>query len=99
MRLFHIGLLLIVTGFAVAFIATLLLVITPLLQQPPQNTTVASGVSCIIIFFIPICFGFGPQESIWLLTIAALALAAVVMVVGYMIHRWSVRIAKELEGV
>uniref|UniRef100_A0A7C4FF86 DUF131 domain-containing protein n=1 Tax=Ignisphaera aggregans TaxID=334771 RepID=A0A7C4FF86_9CREN len=97
MRLFHIGLLLIVTGFAVAFIATLLLVIMPLLQQPPQNTT--SGVSCIIIFFIPICFGFGPQESIWLLTIAALALAVVVMAVGYMVHRWSVRVAKELKGV
>jgi uncharacterized membrane protein len=99
MKVFHIGLLLILIGFIMAFATVLLLVLTPILQQLSQNTAVVGGGGCVIIFFIPICFGFGPQVFIWPLIIAALVLAIATMVIGYLIYRWSVKTVEELKRV
>jgi uncharacterized membrane protein len=99
MKVFHIGLLLILIGFIMAFATVLLLVLTPILQQLSQNTAVVGGGGCVIIFFIPICFGFGPQVFIWPLIIAALVLAIATMVIGYLIYRWSVKTVEELKKV
>jgi uncharacterized membrane protein len=96
MSLVYIGLALVIIGFAVAFIAALLPVFTIAFQQPVRVYNVTGGVGgCILLFFIPICFGFGPQLFIWPLVIVALVLAIVVIVVGYLVYRWSVRVARE----
>ncbi|MCC6046048.1 MAG: hypothetical protein LM572_04650 [Ignisphaera sp.] len=95
MRIFHIGFILIVIGFIMAFAAALLLVLLPLVQQLPEGVSGIGGAGCIILFFIPICFGFGPQAFVWPLIIATLVLAVAAMVIGYAIYRYSIRIAKE----
>lgn len=76
MRLFLIGLMLILAGL-------LLVLAAPLLALASNAKVAATGgaVGCVVIFFVPICFGAGaPHVVSW-----GLALAAVMLVVAALI--------------
>ena len=76
MRLFLIGLMLILAGL-------LLVLAAPLLALASNAKVAATGgaVGCVVIFFLPICFGAGaPHVVSW-----GLALAAVMLVVAALI--------------
>ena len=76
MRLFLVGLLLILAGF-------LLVLAAPLLALASNAKVAATGgaVGCVVIFFVPICFGAGaPQVVSWGLVAVAVMMALVVLV-------------------
>ena len=74
------------TGFVVAFIAGILPIISFALRG--EEVVGAGGGGCIVIFFFPICFTFGTPANIsTLLLVLTIALALVVMVIGYLIYR------------
>ncbi len=76
MRLFFVGLVLIFAGF-------LLVLAAPLLALASDAKVVATGgaVGCVVIFFVPICFGAGaPQVVSWGLVAVAVMMALVALV-------------------
>ena len=76
MRLFFVGLMLIFAGF-------LLVLAAPLLALASDAKVAATGgaVGCVVIFFVPICFGAGaPQVVSWGLVAAAVMMALVPLV-------------------
>jgi len=69
-RLWSIGLALVLAGFALAFAAALALV----------ATAPSWGVGgCVVVLFIPVCFGVGPLAQPLLVATIALAIALVVV--------------------
>jgi uncharacterized membrane protein len=76
MRLFIVGLMLIFAGF-------LLVLAAPLLALASDAKVVATGgaAGCVVIFFVPICFGAGaPQIVSWGLVAVAVMMALVALV-------------------
>jgi uncharacterized membrane protein len=76
MRLFFVGLMLIFAGF-------LLVLAAPLLALASDARVAATGgaVGCVVIFFVPICFGAGaPQVVSWGLVAVAVMMALVTLV-------------------
>ncbi|MFZ8809902.1 MAG: hypothetical protein ACO2PN_17590 [Pyrobaculum sp.] len=76
MRLFLVGLVLIFAGF-------LLVLAAPLLALASHAKVEATGgaVGCVVIFFVPICFGAGaPQVVTWGLVAVAVMMALVALV-------------------
>ena len=73
--LFKLGLILIFLGIILVIVATLLI---PLFIN--QNNIQVSTGGCIILLFIPICFGVGEQSTL-LLTIA-LTLALIIVIIN-----------------
>jgi uncharacterized membrane protein len=76
MRLFFVGLMLIFAGF-------LLVLAAPLLALASDAKVEATGgaVGCVVIFFVPICFGAGaPQVVSWGLVAVAVMMALVALV-------------------
>jgi len=76
MRLFLVGLVLILAGF-------LLVLAAPLLALASNAEVAATGgaVGCVVIFFVPICFGAGaPHIVFWGLVAVAVMMALVVLV-------------------
>ncbi|MCX8185010.1 MAG: hypothetical protein RMI56_02070 [Sulfolobales archaeon] len=77
--LFKVGLALFIAGFTLALIATLAAAIFPALQAEGGPTGVSSG-GCILIMFVPICFGVG--EAALPLMVLAVGLAVVLLIVS-----------------
>jgi len=76
MRLFLVGLVLILAGFLLVLAAPLLA-----LASNAKVAVTSGAVGCVVIFFVPICFGAGaPHVVSW-----GLALAAVMLVVAALI--------------
>jgi uncharacterized membrane protein len=76
MRLFFVGLMFILAGF-------LLLLAAPLLALASNAKVAATGgaVGCVVVFFVPICFGAGaPQVVSWGLVAVAVMMALVALV-------------------
>ena len=76
MRLFLVGLMLILAGF-------LFVLAAPLLALASNAKVAATGcaVGCVVIFFVPICFGAGaPHVVSWGLVAAAVMMALVALV-------------------
>jgi len=86
MDVVRVGIALVFIGMALAFVAALLPVILQLSSAEPGSVSIGGG-GCIIIFFIPICFGVG--EPVLLVPMLALAavLAIASLVIGYMMFR------------
>ena len=76
--LWKVGLALVLAGFALAVIAALL----PLLAAPGAQVGVGG---CIIVLFVPVCFGVGSQALP--LLIVAIALSIVLLVVAFIVRR------------
>lgn len=84
MSLFKVGLIFVILGFAIAFVAALLpIVLGTMLSGQEINV---SGGGCVVIMFIPVCFGVGEYPLIMIITSAVLAL--ILMVFGFLILRW-----------
>jgi len=88
-RLIAIGFALIVLGILITFIGAFLLVLKPLMEAPETATNVTSAAAgCIVIFFIPICFGTSTQPQLsMILTIMAIALTLVIIVFSFIFIR------------
>ncbi|MEM4651452.1 MAG: hypothetical protein QW086_06460 [Pyrobaculum sp.] len=78
MRLFLVGLVLILAGF-------LLVLAAPLLALASNAKVAATGgaVGCVVIFFLPICFGAGaPHVVSWGLALAAVMAALILWLIS-----------------
>ncbi|MEM1677698.1 MAG: hypothetical protein QXV81_07235 [Ignisphaera sp.] len=84
MYLEKLGFILILIGIVIAFIAILI----PLFTIPLTGDIKISGGGCIILFFIPICFGYG--EFAIQLIMLAIALAIVLAIVYLVIYKTSI---------
>lgn len=86
MSFFKLGLLLIIIGIVLAFTATIL----PLILVGFKTSEISiTGGDCIILFFIPICFGVGEQAVQALLV--AVILAVILVVVIVILNMWILR--------
>lgn len=93
MRLFKLGLVLVFAGIILAVIAALL----PLLLVAPETGGVsATGGGCVVVFFVPVCFGVGEQAHVALLL--AIALAVVLVVVLLLFNAWITKTLREAGG-
>ncbi|MEM3948338.1 MAG: hypothetical protein QXM76_01950 [Zestosphaera sp.] len=74
----RLGVAIILTGFAVVFISMLM----QIMAVPTQaGGTQASAAGCVVILFVPICFGLGsPDAVIPLITLTLLASLAFVII-------------------
>jgi len=82
MRLFLVGLVLIFAGF-------FLILVAPLLTLASNTKIEAAGgaVGCVVIFFVPICFGAGASHAVaWGLVIAAVMLAATALMMWFILR-------------
>jgi len=76
MRLFLVGLVLIFAGFLLVLAAPLLA-----LASHAKVEAIGGAVGCVVIFFVPICFGAGaPQVVSWGLVAVAVMMALVALV-------------------
>jgi len=73
MKLQYIGFLLVFTGIILVFVATLLQVYSALTTSSEEVKV--GGGGCIIILFIPICFGVGEPALITTLMVLGLVLS------------------------
>ncbi len=77
-------------GITLTIIAALL----PLLLLSPETSNVnITGGGCIVVFFIPICFGVGEQAQLALLLAVILTLVLVVMLIVF--NAWILKILKK----
>lgn len=70
-RLFKIGFILVFLGIIIVVLVPIIMVLTTTSGSSETHTGFGG---CIVIFFIPICFGAGSPELVPLLIIIALAL-------------------------
>ncbi len=84
--LVFIGILIIITGFILVFLASILAVGTPSTQPSHGggggNTSVGVG-GCIIIFFIPICFGAGTPGLTSIVLTLAIVLSIILVILFF----------------
>ena len=94
MELEKLGFVLILAGFALAF-ATVLVAVFSVARS---GATSVGG--CVLIFFVPICFGVGPLAPYFLL--AALALTLALVALSFLLLQWALggvrRMAQEPES-
>lgn len=83
-NLFRLGLYLLFAGFALAFVAALLPALAAALGAGGQPVGV-SGAGCVLVMFVPICFGAG--EWALPLMVSAAAIAAVLVVLSLVLLR------------
>ncbi|OYT40705.1 MAG: hypothetical protein B6U89_01315 [Desulfurococcales archaeon ex4484_58] len=85
-RLISIGILLFFIGVIIIIVASLLFFF--IAPSSPSDKRVEGGVAgCIVIFFIPICFGAGSPSIIPLLIILALIMVVIMIIFLLIIHR------------
>ena len=82
MNLAKLGFILIFIGFAIAILAAFL----PLISSPISDHEIGVG-GCIIVFFIPICFGTGTHGLGTIMMVIAIILAIILMVLAFIIFR------------
>ncbi|MEZ0248479.1 MAG: hypothetical protein ABWJ97_04335 [Thermoproteus sp.] len=80
-RLFVLGLLIALVGFFVMAVAPLLQV-----SSAPQATT----AGCILIFFVPICFGAGQPQTVGAAVLASAVILAALFVISLLLFLWPV---------
>lgn len=77
------SILLLLAGFVLVFLAALL----PVLTSGSQATTSSGVAGCVILFFIPICFGLGESGVVPVMIVLSLALTLVLLVATFLISR------------
>ncbi len=83
-RLIKIGIILILLGIALIVLSTVLLG----LRQSAGGETAVAG--CIVIFFIPICFGYGDYSLLLPLIIAMIILVLVLILLPLILAKYMV---------
>lgn len=81
--LLKISIVFLLAGFVLVFLAVLL----PILTSVDQATTSSGIAGCVILFFIPICFGFGESGVLPFMMILSLALTLVLVVFAFLVFR------------
>jgi uncharacterized membrane protein len=85
MRLFLVGLVLILAGFFLVLVAPLLA-----LASNAKVTATGGAVGCVVVFFVPICFGAGaPHIVSWGLVAVAVMMALVALVMWLILRELS----------
>lgn len=77
------SILFLLAGFVLVFLAVLL----PVLTSGSQATTSSGVAGCVILFFIPICFGLGESGVVPVIILLSLVLTLVLLVVTFLISR------------
>jgi len=92
-RLFIIGTTLIIIGFIVIIIGSILPALT-ISSKPSEKTEVGVG-GCVVIMFIPICFGYGKPEIMTPLITLSLALVIILVVIYIIMTRKIITLSVE----
>ena len=79
-KLAKLGLALVLAGFVLAFVAALL----PLLAAGAARAEVGAA-GCVVVLFIPVCFGVGPLAPY--LVIAAMLITLAFLLITYLFLR------------
>ncbi len=82
--LVKLGFIIAFIGIMVIFIASILLIIPA--QQGGGEANVSVG-GCVIIFFIPICFGYGEPRIMILAMILSIVLVIILIILPYILYR------------
>ncbi len=75
-KLFNLGLALMIVGIAIMILAPL----TILAMNTSAKSVNVTGGGCIVIFFVPICFGVGSSPLMGLVIALALSLTLIAVV-------------------
>ncbi|MGC8975728.1 MAG: hypothetical protein ACP5KB_06000 [Thermoprotei archaeon] len=82
-NLLRLSLLLLLAGFVLVSLAVLLSI-----TISGSQVTASSGVAgCVVIFFIPVCFGLGESEFVPVMIVLSLILTLVLIVFTFLISR------------
>lgn len=81
MKLLRIGLTLILSGFILIFISLILITIATIDQG-------LTGAFCVVVFFIPICYGAGPPSLLIALSLIALILSLILITSTILTTYW-----------
>lgn len=85
-KLFNLSLALLILGFILAFIAVLIPLFS-IAVSPREGAGVSvTGSGCVLIMFVPICFGVG--EHALPMMVLAVVLAVVVVLLSIFVLRW-----------
>ena len=83
-------------GFIIVFIGILIIIIASILMvfsQPIQDSGGRVNVGgCIIIGFIPICFGYGEPWVMVLAIILTIILVIILLLLPYIIYKRSIKV-------
>lgn len=82
-NLLKLSILVLLAGFVLVFLAVLL----PIMTSWSQATTSTGFAGCVVIFFIPVCFGLGESEFVPVMIILSLILTLVLVVSAFLISR------------
>lgn len=85
--LWRVGVILVVAGFILALLAALL----PLLAAPHARIGVGG---CVVVLFVPVCFGVGNQPL--LLLVVAIALSIFLLAIALLVWRTLAREAYQI---
>jgi len=85
------GILLLIAGFVLVFLAVLL----PILTSVSQVTTSSGVAGCVILFFIPVCFGLGESGVVPLMIVLSLVLTLILVVFTFLISRRLLRVGMQ----
>lgn len=80
------GFMLISLGFVVMFVALILPFLDIIFSGKAENIDIGGG-GCIVILFIPICFGFGTPSLAQPLIIVAAVLTLAILILGLLMSR------------
>jgi len=94
-NLMKLGFMLITLGFVVMLVALLLPFINIIFSGKVESIDIGGG-GCIVILFIPICFGFGAPSLAQLLIIVAALLTLAILIVGLLMTREAKKGAEKL---
>jgi uncharacterized membrane protein len=92
MRLGTLGFILLIAGVIIAFVSTLIPFIAGLLGGFGGGEVKVTGGGCVVVFFIPICFGYGDS----LILILLMAVAIVLVVVSFIVFKSLVKTTHSL---
>jgi len=81
MRPGALGFILLIAGVVIAFLSTLIPLIAGLIGGFGGGEVKVTGGGCVVVFFIPICFGYGDPLVLVLLMAAAIVLVVASFIV------------------
>ncbi len=81
-KLFELGLVLIILGIAVIALGSLAVMLLQAHHAAESTSVEGGGAVCIVVFFVPICFGAASSGTMWLVMVLAMVLTLVVVAIA-----------------
>ncbi len=88
MNLYRIGLILVLLGITIVFVSSILFILSLAMgseESTGGNKSSTAVAGCIVIFFIPICFGTGSPNILHVVLILTLLLTVIVFVLFFLL--------------